>query len=141
SLQDGQVDHDDTTMPRTSTAGEYRRHMSLRDIELGGVCGPGVALVVPMRVDHRHRHLPTAGDWDLKLHMLRELGPRWVRVPLVEHRHRRSPTVTHGREEPQGADPPAQAAGMMDVAIQIVVAKVGGAESLGHPPQPRTSAV
>jgi hypothetical protein len=70
----------------------------------------------------------------MKLHMLRELGPRWVRVPLVEHGHRRSPTVTHGREETQVADPPAQAAGMMDVAIQIVVAKVGGpSPSVIHP--------
>jgi hypothetical protein len=42
-----------------------------------------------------------------------ELGPRWVRAATVEHGHQRSPAVANGAGEPQVADRPAYAAGMM----------------------------
>jgi hypothetical protein len=41
------------------------------------------------------------------------LGPRWVRVAVDAHGRQRSPTVTNGSEEPQLAERPSHAAGMM----------------------------
>ena len=75
--------------------------------------GPASFSFAPTRVVVAVDNCRRQEDWDVKLLKLRELGPRWVRVTTVEQGQQQSPTVTHGREEPQVVGPPTQAAGMM----------------------------